>query len=96
MVTCNKYTKQGQQDVRTIENHSRLTGLLFFSFSFSQEADEHRVCGHEPVPHAANPEPPLLPPGESPPRADRAGGDQTDLPQGERDESGRTELRQRR
>lgn len=64
-------------------------------FPSHQEADEYRFCRHEPVPQAANPEPPVLPPGESPSWADRAGGDQTDLPQGERVESGQAELRQR-
>lgn len=75
---------------------SRADRTVSFSFSFFQEADEHRFRGHEPVSHAANPEPPVLPPGEGAPGADGAGGDQTDLPEGEGDDSGRTELRQRR
>lgn len=61
-----------------------------------QEADEHRLHGHEPLPHAADPEPALLPPGEGAPGADGAGGHQADLPAGEREQPGRTQLCQRR
>lgn len=80
----NEWTNQEEGDIV----FSKLSSSL-------QEADEHRLCGDEPVPHAANPEPPLLPPGEGPPRADRAGGNQTDLPPGAGDHSGQAELRQR-
>lgn len=61
-----------------------------------KEADEHRFHGHEPLPHATDPEPAILPPGESAAGANGAGGHQADLPAGERDEPGRTQLRQRR
>ncbi|MEQ2193372.1 hypothetical protein XENOCAPTIV_019218 [Xenoophorus captivus] len=64
--------------------------------SEQREADEHCFCGNEPVPHEANPEPPFFPPGKGSPGADGAGGNQTDVPEGEGDESGSTELRQRR
>lgn len=65
---------------------------VFLSFKkkkkIFQEADEHCLCGHEPIPHEANPQSARLPPGESPSRADGAGSDPTDLPQGARDEAG--------
>lgn len=69
---------------------------FLLNFSPLQEADEHRFHGHEPLPHATDPEPAILPPGESAAGANGAGGHQADLPAGERDEPGWTQLRQRR
>lgn len=85
--------KHIKQDSMQNKSKPSQTDILVLFF---QEADEHRFWGHEPVPYAVDPEPPLLPPGEGPSGADGAGGHQTDLPPGERDDSGQAELRQRR
>lgn len=73
-----------------------ISSFFFLLFQIFQEAHEHCLCGHEPIPHEANPQSALLSPGESPPGADGAGSDPTDFPQGEGDESGQTELCERR
>lgn len=68
--------------------------MLYMILCFSQEVDELGLCGHEPIPTEADPEPSHIPPGEGPSGAHRAGSHPSDLPAGERHHPGRQHTHQ--